>query len=400
MRLRILYVLPYVPSPIRVRPYQIIRHLTRLGHRVTVAALDDGLMTGSALAELAETCEAVHVIPHPRLPAALSCLAALPTATPLWGAYCRSPRMEELLRRLIADGVYDVAHVEHLRAAHLAATLGPLPKLLDAVDCITELRRQVMERAEKRFDRLLSWEEWGKLRAFEPRAYRTFGRIVVTTNENASALISLDPFHLPPVDVITNGVDLDYFRPGAGDAPEEDCLVFSGKMSYVANEDAARFLIRDILPLLRRLRPNDRLILAGSGPSASLRRMARRAGSVTVTGFVDDLRPSLRRASVAACPIRIGVGVQNKVIEAMAMGKPVVASPLAARPFTAAEAAGAIRTAETPEEFAHECSVWLAAPAAAERAGAAARRYAETNHRWEDIAGRFVELYDLLLRPQ
>src|SRR6476659_6091359 len=107
-------------------------------------------------------------------------------------------------------------------------------------------------------------------------------------------------------------------------------------MSHVANDDAARFLLRDILPRLRRLRPNTHLILAGSGPSAALREMARRAGNVSVTGFVDDIRPSLRRAAVAVCPIRIGVGIQNKVLEAMAMGKPVVASPLAARPFAAA----------------------------------------------------------------
>src|SRR5690349_7134171 len=108
MRLRILYVSPYVPSPIRVRPYQIIRHLARLGHRVTVAALDDGLATEAIRQELAEVCESVHIVPHPRLRATFSCLAALPTQTPLWSAYCRSPGMEDLLRRLTADGDYDV----------------------------------------------------------------------------------------------------------------------------------------------------------------------------------------------------------------------------------------------------------------------------------------------------
>jgi glycosyltransferase involved in cell wall biosynthesis len=399
MRLRILYVLPYVPSPIRVRPYQIVRHLARLGHRITVVALDDGLATEAVRADLTDVCEAVYVVPHPRLPAAISCLVALPTPTPLWSAYCRSPRMEELLRRLTADGDYDIAHVEHLRAAHFTAALSRLPKLLDAVDCITELRRQVMERAEGWTDRLLSREEWVKLRAFEPRVYRAFRRIVVTTNENASSLISLAPFHLPPVDVIANGVDLDHFQPTPGDASEEGCLVFSGKMSYVANDDAARFLIRDILPRLRRLRPNTHLILTGSGPSAALCGMARRAGNVTVTGFVDDIRPSLRRAAIAVCPIRIGVGIQNKVLEAMAMGKPVVASSLAAHPFAAAKADGAIRIAETADEFAQASFAWMADTVAAHRAGAVARRYVEMNHRWEEAARQFTELYDLLRQP-
>jgi glycosyltransferase involved in cell wall biosynthesis len=399
MSLRILYVLPYVPSPIRVRPYQIVRHLARQGHRVSIAALDDGLATEAVRAELTGLCEAVHIVPHPRLQAALSCLAALPTRTPLWAAYCRSPRMERLLRRLTAEAAdYDVAHVEHLRAASFAPHLDRLPKLLDAVDCITELRRQVMEQAERGADRLLSWEEWVKLRTFEPRTYRAFRRIVLTTPENASALISLDPFHLPPVEVVSNGVDLEYFRPALDAAPEGDCLIFSGKMSYVANEDAARFLLRDILPRLRRLRPNAQLILAGSGPSAALRRMARRAGNVTVTGFLDDLRPSLRRAVVAVCPIRIGVGIQNKVLEAMAMGLPVVASPLGARPFAEAERVGALCIARTADEFAGQCAAWLADPMAAQRAGRAGRRYVEESHRWEDVASRFVELYYLMRR--
>src|SRR4029453_10962363 len=94
------------------------------------------------------------------------------------------------------------------------------------------------------------------------------------------------------------------------------------------------------------------LILAGSGPSSALRTLAERAGGVTVTGFVEDLRPFLRRASVAVCPMRLGVGIQNKALEAMALERPTVASPLAARSLTGAERSGALRIAHTADEFA------------------------------------------------
>lgn len=391
--LRILYILPYVPSPIRVRPYQIIRALARMGHQVTVVALSDSFSTPESLRELETICQAVHIVPHSRLRAAVNCLKALPTATPLWAAYCHSPAMARVLRSLREEYPFDVAHVEHLRAAHFAAELGDLPRVLDAVDCITALRRQILDLGAKGLSRLLSWEEWTKLRSYEPRIYRQFQRIAMTSAYDASELISLAPTSLPPVEVIPNGVDLDYFQPQPNLVSEADCLVFSGKMSYIANEDAARFLLRDILPALRKRRPQTHLILAGSSPSAALRAEAATAGGVTVTGFVDDLRPHIQRASVAICPMRIGVGIQNKVLEAMALERPVVVSPLAARAMPGAVTAGGIRIAETADEFASLCAEWLSSPSQAKEAGRAGRHYVESHHRWETTAEQFIHLY-------
>jgi sugar transferase (PEP-CTERM/EpsH1 system associated) len=397
--LRILYILPYIPSPIRVRPYQIIRHLAQQGHQVTVAALEDEFATDAIRRELKEICAAVHIVPHAKVRAAINCLLALPTPTPLWAAYCRSPDMARLLHDLTSGSSFDVAHVEHLRAARFAPDLGGLPRVLDAVDCITDLRRQILAQRETRgLSRLFAWEEWTKLRTYEPRAYRAFRRIAVTSEHDASALISLDPMHLPPVEVIPNGVDSEYFHPISEDKPDADCLVFSGKLSYIANEDAARFLLEEILPRLRRLRPNTHLILAGSGPSSALRAMAERAGGVTVTGFVEDLRPSIRRASVAVCPMRLGVGIQNKALEAMALGRPVVVSPLAARSLVAAERAGALRIAGTADEFAETCARWLSHPEEARSAGRAARKYVEEHHQWSMPVRSFTGLYRAALR--
>ena len=391
--LRILYVLPYVPSPIRVRPFQIIRSLARLGHRVTVVALEDEFITPDALRELEADCEKVHIVPHSRLNAAVNCLFALPTPTPLWAAYCRSPRMARLLQTLVGETRFDVAHVEHLRAAHFAGSLGRLPRVLDAVDCITALQKQILDQGETGLRRLLAWEEWAKLRTYEPRVYRGYGRIAVTSAHDASALVTLEPTRLPPVEIIPNGVDLDYFQPVPDEKPEPDCVVLSGKMGYIANADAARFLLKDILPRLRQYRPGVRVILAGSNPPADLKALAQRVGNVTVTGFVEDLRPCIRRASVAICPMRIGVGIQNKALEAMALGRPVVASPLVARAILGASETGALRIAETADEFAAACALLLTRPNEAKEAGEAARNYVERNHRWESAARKFVEMY-------
>ena len=242
------------------------------------------------------------------------------------------------------------------------------------------------------------------MRRGEPDAYRPFAQIVVTTEGEAAALSELDPTpHLPPLAVIGNGVDSDYFRPdfdGAEVAPEPDTVIFSGKLSYIANANAAGYLLTEVLPLLRRLRPEARVILAGASPSASLRRLAARVGGVEVTGYVADLRPSLRRAAVAICPVRLGAGIQNKALEAMAMGRPVVLSPLAARPLAEAVDAGAAFVADSPSDYAARCAELLANSATDRQAGARGRRYVMENHRWEEIAADFAALYRDVIAKQ
>ncbi len=391
MSLRILFVLPYVPSRIRVRPYQFIRHLAQAGHTITVAALADGQPGLEAVDELREMGVTVHVVPHSRARAAAQCLLALPTPTPLWAAYCRSQAMARLLRKLVAEQTFDVAHVEHLRAAHFAPALREVPTVFDAVDCITALRRQMLDQpGSGRVGRLLAYEEWVKLRRYEPRAYRAYARVAVTSPHDAEALINLG---VPkPVRVIPNGVDLDYFCPDATE-PEEDTLVFSGKMGYHANDDAARFLITEVMPRLRKRRPGVRLTIVGSGPTPALRALAEQEPGVTVTGFVEDLRPYLRGARVAVCPMRIGVGIQNKALEAMAVGRPVVCTSLVRRAMACAEKTGALRLADTPDDFARECASLLERPDEAEQAGRAARRYVEEYHRWAHAAQILVDVY-------
>src|SRR5690606_23613025 len=125
-----------------------------------------------------------------------------------------------------------------------------------------------------------------------------------------------------PTTVLKNGVDLEHFRPDP-DAAEPGHLVFTGVMNYYPNVDACRFFCAEVLPLVRKRHPEARLSIVGSQPTAEVLELAREPG-VTVTGFVPETNDWLRRASVAVAPLRIARGIQNKVLEAMAMGLPVV----------------------------------------------------------------------------
>jgi len=398
--MRILFVAPYVPSLIRVRPFQWIKSLTELGHAVTVVALgtDGTERDEEARAALLELCEAVHVVPHPKSQAAVQCAVSLPTPTPLWAAYCHSPALERVLRRLLHTQTFDVAHFEHLRAAHFARALqGRLPLVFDAVDCLSDLQRQ-MRRAPGRSlpARLVSWEEECKLRRYEPRIAALFHRTLITSAHDADALQALARAvrRSLPISVVPNGVDLDYFQLPRDSVRMPRSVVFSGKMSYAANHDAAGYFAREIWPRVRTACPDATLTLAGSGPRADLRALgAAPTLGIQVTGHVPDLRPYLARASVAVCPLRIGVGIQNKALEAMAMGLPVAATPLAARAMPPDAPGRLLRTAQTPAQFAQAVVDLLTRPGEARQMGLAARRYVETNHNWHVLAERVTAIY-------
>jgi sugar transferase (PEP-CTERM/EpsH1 system associated) len=184
------------------------------------------------------------------------------------------------------------------------------------------------------------------------------------------------------VRALPNGIDVDYFRPDSGFAPlpprAGPLIVFTGQMSYRPNAEAVTVFAEEILPALRTRRPDLEFAIVGRNPPLDVQALGTKAG-VIVTGAVPDVRPWLAAASVVVAPLRIARGIQNKVLEAMAMAKPVVASPAAfegidavpGRDLLVAEEAGATAAA---------VSRLLADPGAI---GAAARRQMALNYRWE-----------------
>jgi glycosyltransferase involved in cell wall biosynthesis len=184
-------------------------------------------------------------------------------------------------------------------------------------------------------------------------------------------------------------VDLDYFSPD-GSSIDPSSIVFTGKMSYHANVAAALDLIERIMPLVWRQRPDARLTVVGQNPPPSLRRAA--GDRVTVTGTVGDLRPYLRRAAVAACPMRYGTGIQNKILEAMACGTPVVASTLACTALTAGPG-DELLVAESHEALASAIVRLLEDQALRGRIGSRGRAYVTANHDGEVLIKRLEGLY-------
>lgn len=391
--MRILYLTPYVPSPVRVRPYQFIRHLALLGHDVTLLCLAQADEEPQALAELRRWCRTVITVPTSSRQAAVQALRALPSRTPLQMAYGISQALVNTALRLMDQ--HDVVHVEHLRGASYGQALREWPVLLDAVDCISLLFERTIRQGVSLGGRLRAFLDLARTRYAEGRYGATFRQVVVTSPEDAWALRQLQAVGMPAPDisVVANGVDLDAFAPTATAERPRSTLLLSGKMSYHANEAAALFLGREIMPLIWRERPDIECVIAGRDPTPSI--VALGADTrIRVTGAVDSMARMLQQSTIAVVPLRYGVGIQNKVLEAMATATPVVATPQATQAL-APEAQAALLQASTPSLFAHAVLDLLEQPQRRQYLGEAGRTYVETHHSWLHNANRLVERYAL-----
>ncbi len=412
--MNILYITPYVPSHIRTRPYNLIRALVRLGHQVTLlTAASTSPEEQEQANELRSWKVRVEVFPVSLVRSLSNCLRALPTREPLQATYAYHPMMERRLSGLLRQEAFDVVHIEHLRAARLVRVVagtppcsrgagGGTPVVYDSVDCISLLFKQAARSGAQLRSRLMTAVDLARTRRYEARLLTQYDQVVVTSRQDKDAMEALARRYLPPkarpapITVVTNGVDLEYFHPQGVELPPASGgpgrVVFTGKMSYHANVAAALYFARQVLPRIWVKDPGVRFQIVGKDPPGAVQQLAT-DGRIQVTGTVDDLRPYLAQATVAVCPALYAVGVQNKVLEAMAMGTPVVSTPAGCAALVIEESQEVL-IAEGEEKLAAAVLQVLSDPALAERLAAAGQRYVEAHHSWEAVARRLTGVYE------
>jgi glycosyltransferase involved in cell wall biosynthesis len=346
----------------------------------------------SGLQAMTELCETVQIVPHPRWRTLLNGLLAIPSSTPFQAAYSRSPQMSQLIRQTEAKGDFDVVHVEHLRGAELAWAVQELPVVFDSVDSITLLFEKLRHSPPNWRSRLFPFLDLARTRRYEGQFSERFSRVLITSSKDREALLQLSssPHSAEKVVVLPNGVDTSYFK--ASGAPRDPAtVVFSGKMSYHANIAAVLDLAAKIMPLVWERLPKARLLIAGKDPVAEITALGDDP-RITVTGTVPDLRPYLEQATVAVAPMRYGVGIQNKILEAMAMSTPVVTTSKTLSSLQV-QIGQDILAADTPRLIADAIINLLSDKNLWQQISRAGRRYVETHHSWDAIAKKLTQIY-------
>jgi len=396
--MRILFLtarLPYPPTRgDRLRAYHFLRVLSR-EHRLTLLSFIGDEREAGNLSPLRTFCEDIQLVHRPSWQSTLSAATGLWRPLPLQALYYRSPVMQGAIDRLLAREAFDAVYVHLFRMAQYVSGRFRPYRILDLTDAISgEVVRSLPYREP--FWRLVYRLELPRIQRYEREMVGRFDETwVISETERAAVAAELGPNapgngRLPPnLRVVPNGVETERYRPQVRPATAP-ALVFVGHMGVFHNIDAAERLAEVILPRVREETPAARLDIIGAEPAARVRALAGRPG-VRVLGHVTDLNAALNEATVFVAPLRFAAGVQNKVLEAMAAGLPVV---------TTAEVNAGLRAtpgehllvAEDDETLAALTIDLLRDPAQRARLAAAGREFVLRDFRWEAVAERMREI--------
>lgn len=385
--MRVLYLahrLPYPPNKgDKIRSFQILSHLAARHEVHVLCPLDDA----TDMEHVPTLRALVAGLGYSRidgLPAKLKRPLALLTGEPISLAAFRSTELQTRVDTLLDQHSFDAAFAysspmaDYLfKSRHWHGSLRTIRKLMDLIDVDSAKWNDYAARS-------VGWRRWiyrreaRLLATYEARVARDFDSLFLVSEAERRALPPAVP--AAKVQALPNGVDLEYFTSTRQPDVKPQRVVFTGVMDYWPNVEGVTWFVRNVWPIVRARYPDAQLDVVGSKPVEGIRRLASEPG-VTVTGFVPDVRVYVAAASLCIAPLRIARGVQNKVLEAMAMARPVVCTSQALEGICACPGKDLL-LADAPDAFAAEISRLLDSPDEIVRVGTAARAFVEQHHHW------------------
>lgn len=393
--MRILFLAQRVPYPPnrgdKITTWRLVERMRRAHEVVAVAFAHDEKDVAAAGELVAKGIPCHFVRYHDRWARARS-LPLLATRTPLTLGVYGSRELQAIVDALIPE--CDMAYAYSSSMGAFLEKHADTPRVMHFGELDSDKWRQYAQRT--RFP--MSWvyaREARTLERFEARVARSFTQNVFCTPLEERIFHERIPG--ARATVLRNGVDLAYFQPSKT-PPESGHIVFTGVMNYYPNVDGCVWFAREILPLVRRDVPGARFTIVGSHPSAEVSALSSIPG-VTVTGFVDDTRTWIGKAQVSVAPLRIARGIQNKVLEALAMGLPVVGTTCATQGVDGRAERDYLVRDDAPS-FAQAVIGLLRAPQQAAELGRRARAFVEATYDWEVVFRPLDDIVAECARPK
>ena len=376
----------------RLRAYHLLRELAAQGHGLSLIALGQ---PDSDFARARPPLEALCMGGVQLFPSRFFQKGTLKS----WlGFLSLRPRMlldtwqpdaAAAIARACQEDKHDIILALQTGIAHYVPASTPMPCVLDEVEVSSFLREWEGTKSLKK--RLRLGLMVAKFRAHIASLGPRFACWTCVSALERQAVLRLVGNAAPPVHILPNGVDLEYNTPAPEEAYNPDTLIYNGALSFYANHEAVQHFVQDILPLIQRARPAAHLLVTGRIDTLAPDDPLRHHPAVTLTGYVNDIRPVVRRAAVCVVPLRQGGGTRLKILEAMALGVPVVATPCGAEGIDGVDSEHLL-IADAPADFARATVRLMEDAALRARLAVGGRRLVEECYGWHAIGAHLAQI--------
>jgi sugar transferase (PEP-CTERM/EpsH1 system associated) len=348
--MKLFVLLSRVPFPLekgdKLRAYHQIRLLAKK-HEVYLFCLTDTDVSNEALKELSSIVQHLEIVKLSKFLIGINLLKGLFSSKPFQVHYFYQSRIQRKINRILNSYSPDHIYCQLIRCSEYVKNYHGCRKTLDYMDALNAGHRRRID-SSKPIMKMLLREESKRLVAYENLVFDYFENQTIISRQDQQLI-----YHEQrnKIVVVQNGVDTDYFHSDNSVNRKYD-LVFTGNMSYAPNIDGARRLVLEILPILQKANPSISILISGASPVSEVLELSNIKG-VTVSGWMDDIRDAYNSAKVFVAPMRIGSGMQNKILEGMSMGLPCVTTSLVANAFELNQRS-ALVVADSNTEIANE----------------------------------------------
>jgi sugar transferase (PEP-CTERM/EpsH1 system associated) len=384
--MKILVITSRVPWPLekgdKLRAYHQLRLLAGK-HEVILCALNDTALHPDAEKELKKFCREVHAIRLGKAGIFFSMIRGLFNGLPFQVAYFTSGSARRRIDSIIASHKPDRIYCQLIRTAEYARHHAGIPRVIDYMDVFSKgVERRISK--VNALKRPLFRMEWKRLLRYETEVFSHFEKHAIISSQDRDLMPVKEK---EKIVVIPNGVDTDFFSPV--DAKKDYELLFNGNMSYPPNVESVLYIAQKILPLVWKKHPQVRLLISGANPSAEV--SALQSDRITVTGWVDDVRESFARSKMLVAPMQSSIGLQNKLLEAMAMRLPCITTTLSNNAIKAVPDSQVL-VADTPQQFATHIEMLLEFPEKAQQLADNGYKMVHDRFNWKQTSLQLEQL--------
>jgi sugar transferase (PEP-CTERM/EpsH1 system associated) len=384
--MKLLVIVSRVPYPLdkgdKLRAYNQIKELSKR-HQIILFALNDAKLDAESMDELKKYCVAITIFPLSRLMIFWNLVRSFFNGMPFQVGYFYSKKAQQKVNILIEKHKPDHIYCQLIRTAEYAKT-SHLPKTLDYMDVFSKGIERRLEKDAFYMKPILKME-YNRLMKYEAAVFDAFTNKVIISEQDRAFI---PHFNKDAINVISNGIDTQFFRPLIKEKEFE--LLFNGNMNYPPNIESAEFLVNKIMPLVWAKMPNVRLLLSGTSPNEKV--VALSSDKVIVSGWVNDVRDNYAKSKLLVAPMQISIGLQNKLLEAMAMQLPCITSSLANNALKAKHL-DQIIVADSPEDYAKHILELLTDEAKAAKIAMNGYNYVIHNFNWSATALQLSNLF-------